>query len=189
MAENRILRFDFSGDDPKVLPVPKQTPDKATTQEPIRPKKTISPEQRAAMNEGKQREQLTPRERKFCAEYIKDYNGAQAIFRSGYNASNTVSASVQANALLKTRKIQKEIDRLTRDDVNNSIADAREVMQFFTDVMRGKIKDQFGLEASLAERAKAAQEVAKRTIDIENRAKAAQSGENAITIKLDWEQS
>jgi phage terminase small subunit len=86
-------------------------------------------------------------------------------------------------------KIQKEIKRLTDIEEKQGIADAMEVMQFFTDIMRGKVKDQFGLEASLAERAKAAQEVAKRTIDIDNRIRATQSGENTITIKLDWEQS
>lgn len=183
MAENRILRFDFSGDDPKVLPVPKQTPDKAT------PVKHISDEQREAINQAKaeKKEQLTPREKRFCKKYVELCNGAQAIMAAGYNTANSGSASVYANGLLKLPKIQEEIKRLTDIEEKQGIADAMEVMQFFTDVMRGKVKDQFGLEASLAERAKAAQEVAKRTIDIENRIRATQSGENAITIKLDWE--
>ena len=47
-----------------------------------------------------------------------------------------------------------------------SIADAAEVMQYFTSVMRGEIKDQFGLDAPLAERTKAAVELAKRKVDI-----------------------
>lgn len=40
-------------------------------------------------------------------------------------------------------------------------------MEFFTKVMRGEVKDAFGLDASLADRKDAAKEIAKRTVDIE----------------------
>ena len=50
--------------------------------------------------------------------------------------------------------------------------------------MRGKLLDQFGLEASLAERTKAAQELAKRQIDIPN--KLAGNEAPKITITVDW---
>lgn len=63
-------------------------------------------------------------------------------------------------------------------------ATANEVMEYFTKVMRGEEKDQFGLEAPLSERTKAAQELAKRTIDIENRASG--KADERIEIKLDW---
>lgn len=46
-----------------------------------------------------------------------------------------------------------------------TIADADEVMQYFTKVMRNEEKDQFGLDAPLSERTAAARELAKRTID------------------------
>ena len=46
-----------------------------------------------------------------------------------------------------------------------SIADADEIMRYFTSVMRGEIKDQFNLDAPLAERSAAARELAKRVID------------------------
>lgn len=67
---------------------------------------------------------------------------------------------------------------------SESVATADEVMKFFTSVMRGEVKDQFGLDATLSDRTRAAQEIAKRTIDIENR----RSGESdqVISIKLDW---
>lgn len=42
-------------------------------------------------------------------------------------------------------------------------------MEFFTNVMRGEIKDAFGLDPSLADRKDAAKEIAKRTVDIEAR--------------------
>ena len=50
--------------------------------------------------------------------------------------------------------------------------------------MRGEIKDQFGLDASLNDRTKAAQELAKRTVDVENRIKGVP--DTQISIKLDW---
>ena len=39
-------------------------------------------------------------------------------------------------------------------------------MRYFTSVMRGEVKDQFGLDAPLAERTKAAVELAKRKVDV-----------------------
>lgn len=65
-----------------------------------------------------------------------------------------------------------------------SVATADEVMQFFTSVMRGEVKDQFGLDATLSDRTRAAQEIAKRTVDIDNR----NSGtpDQNISITLDW---
>lgn len=47
-----------------------------------------------------------------------------------------------------------------------SIADGDEILQYLTSVMRGQEKDQFGLDAPLSERTRAAQELAKRIIDI-----------------------
>ena len=57
-------------------------------------------------------------------------------------------------------------------------------MEYFTKVMRGEINDQFGLEAPLNERSKAAQELAKRTIDIENRMKGIP--DQSVGIQIDW---
>lgn len=178
MAENRIFRFDFSGDVPKILPVPEQ---------PTRKKQTVSPEKRAAINEGLQREKetLTPRERRFCELYVKLGNGSQAVIQAGYNTANSVSASVYANGLLKKHKIKKEIERITA--AQSQIMDAQEVMIRLSAIARGEDKDQFGLDISADTRMKALVEIAKRTVDIDNKIKAAQQGgDNAITIKLDW---
>ena len=68
----------------------------------------------------------------------------------------------------------------------DGIAGATEIMQYFTDVMKGKINDAFGLEASLAERTKAAIELAKRQIDIPN--KMSNNEPPEIKITLDWGQ-
>lgn len=73
---------------------------------------------------------------------------------------------------------------ITEELKPETVATAEEVMTYFTAVMRGEVKDQFGLEAPLSERTRAAQELAKRTIDIENRK--AGNPDQAIEITLDW---
>jgi phage terminase small subunit len=77
-------------------------------------------------------------------------------------------------------EIKYRLDELRKE----TIADADEILQYFTKVMRGEEKDQFGLDAPLAERTKAAQELAKRVIDTVN------DVENAvpeIKVTLNWE--
>lgn len=80
--------------------------------------------------------------------------------------------------------ILEEIKRAQALEFKKNVATSEEVMDFFSRVMRGEVKDQFGLETSVADRVKAAQELAKRTIDIDNRIKGI--ADNTIEIKLDW---
>ena len=70
------------------------------------------------------------------------------------------------------------------DMSSKTIASAKDVMEYLTKVMRGEIKDQFGLDAPLSERTKAATELAKRTVDIDNRLQG--KADNVVEIKLDW---
>lgn len=60
-------------------------------------------------------------------------------------------------------EIQYRLEQLKKE----TIADADEILQYLTSVMRGEIKDQFGLDAPLSERTSAAKELAKRVIDAE----------------------
>lgn len=128
---------------------------------------------------------LTSKEKAFCREYIRRNNGKVAATKAGY-APRT--AAITASKLLTHANIQKEIGRLTEKRESKAIADSAEVMEYLTKVMRGEINDQFGLEASLTERTKAAQELAKRTIDIDKKIEMSKQGvaDNQISIKLDW---
>ena len=126
---------------------------------------------------------LTPKEAKFIDEYIKTGNGLKSVVEAGYTSKNPRG---YAQTLLTKEYIAEEINYRLTLAKNDSIADATEIMQYFTDVMRGKIADQFGLEASLSERTKAAQELAKRQIDIPNRL--AGNEEPTVRIVLDWGQ-
>ena len=127
---------------------------------------------------------LTPSEAKFIDEYIKTSNARQSYLNS-YPKSNPNNAAQNAHRLLNKEYIASEINYRLELAKNESIADATEIMQYFTNVMRGEIKDQFGLDAPLSERTKAAQELAKRQIDLMN--KTANSETQAeVKIVLDW---
>ncbi len=124
---------------------------------------------------------LSEQQRIFCREYVKTGNGMQSAIKAGYSKKTAVK---QASRLLTKDDIKREIARLSEKRETKAIADAAEVMQYFSAVMRGEIKDQFGLDASLTDRTKAAQELAKRTVDMENRIKGVP--DTQISIKLDW---
>lgn len=83
-------------------------------------------------------------------EKKKKYEG---LLRAGYN-------------LLNRDRVREEI--LHRFEVieQESIAKPTEILQFYTSVMRGEVLDQFGIEASLDTRIKAANELAKQQIEI-----------------------
>lgn len=124
---------------------------------------------------------LSNRQEKFCQEYIEHGNGIQAAINAGYSEQ---SAAMIASENLRKPNIAKRIKELRDKAAKPRIATSSEVMQFFSDVMNGKIKDQFGLEASLGDRTKAAVELAKRTVDLDQ--KMAGKPDATIEIKLDW---
>lgn len=123
---------------------------------------------------------LTKKQLDFCIYYTETGNGTQSAIRAGYKET---TARWQASNLLTKPNIRRKIHDLQHQDVKHRIATANEVMDFFTRVMNGQVKDQFGLEASLSDRLKAANELAKRTVDIEQKA---EEKDNSIHIKLDW---
>ena len=107
---------------------------------------------------------LSPKQLLFCCNYLKYMNAAEAAKESGY--AEKTAAQMGRNLLRDNKFVKEYVYRKQIDMQTATIADAQEILQYFTDVMRGEIKDQFGLDASLAERTKAAQELAKRQIDL-----------------------
>lgn len=133
---------------------------------------------------------LSVAEQHFLTNYIQLGNIIEAVIATPelYHDGMTRNACSNCGGRILARpNVQAELKRITEEARTETTATAREVMEYFTKVMRGEITDQFGLEAPLAERTRAAQELAKRTIDIENR----QSGtpDQTIEIKLDWSRS
>lgn len=135
----------------------------------------------------------TPEERRkrFIAKYIETQNITESAKYAGYSEK---TAAQQGSRLLKKVQVKSEIEeglkaiRAAHDkELKNTIATAQEVMEYFTRVMNGEEKDQFGLDASLSERTRAAQELARRTIDLENRiAGKGNPNDMELKITLDW---
>ena len=127
---------------------------------------------------------LTSMEAKFIDEYVKTGNATESAKVAGYRGTTDQSFAGIGQRTLNKPYIIEEINYRLEKAKDESIADATEIMQYFTDVMRGKVTDQFGLEASLSERTKAAQELAKRQIDIPQKLQ----GNDApkLTITVDW---
>ena len=55
--------------------------------------------------------ELTPKQKRFCQEYLLDYNAKQAAIRSGYSVS---TAQEQSSRLLSYPKVQRELTRMKR---------------------------------------------------------------------------
>jgi phage terminase small subunit len=127
---------------------------------------------------------LTLLEQRFVTNYIKTGMVVQALKDCGTPLNSEDEYRELAYYLFRRPNIKAEIDRVMEEARKESVATAQEVMSYFTDVMRGDVKDQFGLDAPLSERTKAAQELAKRTFDLENRR--AGNADQSIEIKLDW---
>ena len=102
---------------------------------------------------------LTEKERIFADEYIKTTNATQSAIKAGYAEK---SASSKGSQLLRKVKVRKYIDGVMEKRSKNTIATADEVLEYLTKVMNGKEKDAFGLDASIADRTKAAELLGKR---------------------------
>lgn len=100
---------------------------------------------------------LTPKQKAFADEYLICGNATEAARKAGYKQPH-----VQGSQNLGKLSVSEYIEERQKQIEDSRIATIDEVMQYLTSVMRGEIKDQFDLEAPLAERTKAAQEILKR---------------------------
>lgn len=103
--------------------------------------------------------ELTRRQRLFAEAYIECGNATEAAKRAGYSEKN---ADVTGPRMLGNVGVSDYIARRMRAQDEALIASADEVLRFFSSVMRGEVKDQFGLDASLADRLNAGKELMKR---------------------------
>lgn len=131
---------------------------------------------------------LTEREDKFIGFYIITGNPVEAADRAGYFKTEKdpkirqSKLQVYAKKLMNKSSVRREIEWKIQMMDSRRVADGQEVMEYFTKVMRGEIKDQFGLDAPLSERTRAAQELAKRLLD--NPVNTGDTQAPSINIKL-----
>lgn len=102
---------------------------------------------------------LTPKQKAFADYYIECGNATEAAKRAGYSENNV---GENAAKTLKSPNVSAYIAERMEEQTKKRVADANEVIEFYTAVMRGEVKDQFGLDASLSDRLKAGDSLMKR---------------------------
>lgn len=121
----------------------------------------------------------------FVSAYIANGgNGTQAAMTAGYKCKSQASYARQASDLLRQENVNQEISYRLKLREDAKIAKPNEILSFYTSVMRGEVLDQFGIEASLDTRIKAANELAKHQIEIPLRLEQKNLSNNIGSITL-----
>lgn len=81
---------------------------------------------------------LTENQKKFCDEYLIDCNATRAYKAVYKTCKKDETASVCSSKLLRNAKVKKYIDEQLAKINSEKIADAEEVMEYLTSVMRGE---------------------------------------------------
>lgn len=130
---------------------------------------------------------ITKQEYKLIEKYIETLDYIEAFDYANYKVPEEETDIIAykrntAQRLLRRKEVALVLRASANEVMSANTASAQEVLYFFTRVMRGEVKDQFGLDAPLSERLKAATELAKRTVDLENKV----GTDTDIHITLDW---
>lgn len=114
---------------------------------------------------------MNAKQKRFCDEYLIDCNATQAAIRAGYSPK-TAKQIGQEN--LTKPDLKKYIDEQLERIHSEKTADAQEVLEYLTAVMRGEHKEQVlkligegvqtvtDIDVSARERLKAAELIGKR---------------------------
>lgn len=100
---------------------------------------------------------LTPKQKAFADEYLICGNATEAARKVGYKQPH-----VQGSQNLEKLSVSSYIAERQKQIESSRIADVKEVMEFYSAVMRGEVKDQFDMDASLTDRLSAGRELMKR---------------------------
>lgn len=114
---------------------------------------------------------MNARQKRFCDEYLIDCNATQAAIRAGYSPK---TAKVTGAKMLTNSNLKAYIDEQLERIHNEKTADAQEVLEYLTAVMRGQHTEQTlqligdgvqkiaDIDVSAKERLKAAELIGKR---------------------------
>ena len=126
---------------------------------------------------------FTPKEIAFIFAYLATGNASQAVRDAGYNVK---APDKYASALLARDGIRAEVAAQIEHREQERIAKPTEILNFYTSVMRGEVLDQFGIEASIDTRIKAANELAKHQIEIPLKLQQKENSNNIGSITLNF---
>lgn len=133
---------------------------------------------------------LTPKQEKFCREFIKCGNASEA-YRKAYNAENMKPETInrKASELLDNGKITARVQELDKEKKNEAIADAQEIQETLTRLLRGQEQEECVAVESIGDYQSRAT-IIKKQVTPKDRIKAGETlakmrGYFDITIKLD----
>ena len=78
---------------------------------------------------------MTNKQKRFADEYLVDLNATQAAIRAGYSER---SAGRNADRMMKNDEIRNYIEEQIQQLHNERTADAQEVIEYLTSVLRGE---------------------------------------------------
>lgn len=78
---------------------------------------------------------VTPKQQRFCDEYLIDCNATKAAIRAGYSEKTAYSIGEEN---LRKPEIRANIDKRLQEMQSKTIASAEEVLQYLTSVLRGE---------------------------------------------------
>ena len=84
---------------------------------------------------------ITERQKRF-ADYYIEFGNASEAYRQAYHCKNDTTARTNGQKNLKKPSIKQYLDARLESKDNERIASQDEVLRFYTDVMRGKEKDE-----------------------------------------------
>ena len=114
---------------------------------------------------------LTVKQRLFADEYIKSGNATDAYIKAGYKVKTNSSAKAASSRLLTNVNLKNYIDAKMAEIESHKIADAKEVLQYYTRVLRAEETEEtldvvkggiIERKPSIKERTAAARELMKR---------------------------
>lgn len=105
---------------------------------------------------------MNEKHKAFADYYIENQNGAESYKMAYPSCKKDATARTNASKLLTNPNIQGYIKERMASKEATRIASQDEVLEFLTQVMRGEVKDQLGLETPVKERNNAAVQLGKR---------------------------
>ena len=122
---------------------------------------------------------MNERQKAFCEYYIETLNATESAIKAGY--SEKTAYSIGSENLSKP-ELKEYIEKRLNDAHNKRVASADEILEYFTSVMRGEVKDQLGLETPVKDRNKAGELLAKRHALFIDQTKVTHDGNLGVTI-------
>lgn len=87
-------------------------------------------------------DELTAKQRKFVAEYVKTGNATQSYINAGYKVKSEKSANAAACQILRNIKVKKAINEKMAEIESHKIMDAVEYLQTLTSIARGETTEE-----------------------------------------------